>query len=109
MKTVAYIITRQNIADLLEDDILTPIMRGDHGANVSAFYFVGDGVYHLVRGSRYASSISTIVRANRIPVFACSCSVTGKMLQNVIVDEVKLGTLDDFYNATSEADHIISF
>jgi len=109
MKKLAYIITRVTLSELLEDNIIAPILRGDHGAQIAGFYFVDDGVYHLLKGSRNAKNIKAIIKMEKTAIYACETSIKNRKLQNVIIEGVKIGTLKDFYDATSEADHIISF
>lgn len=109
MIKVAYIITRENILELLEDNILIPIVRGEQEIKVAALYFVGDGVYHLLKGSRNAKNIKSIIKMEQTTVYACESSIKGRRLQNLIIDGLKYGTLRDFYNAVSGVDYIISF
>jgi len=109
MKSVAYIITRENISEILEEDILSPILKGEHGAQITAFYFAGDGVYHLIKGSRNAKNIKVMIEKEQIAIYVCQTSLKDRKLQNVIIENVKPGTLKDFYDATSDTDHIISF
>ena len=109
MKSIAYIVTRENISELLEDNILVPILNGEHGAQVVAFYFVGDGVFHLIKGSRNARNMKALFEKAQIQIFACEISLKSRKLQNVVIDQAKLGTLKDFYLAVSNVDHIVSF
>lgn len=109
MKSVAYIITRENMPELLEDNILSPILEGEHGAEIGAFYFVGDGVFHLIKGSRNAKNIKALLKKAQIEIFVCEISLKNRKLQNVVIDQARLGTLKDFYLAASNVDHIISF
>ncbi|UCE06763.1 MAG: DsrE family protein [bacterium] len=109
MKSVAYIITRENISELLEENILAPILKNEHGAPVAVFYFVGDGAYHLIKGSRNAKNIKAIMKMGQTAIYACEASIKNRKLQNIILDGVKFGTLKDFYNAASNVDYIISF
>lgn len=109
MKSVAYIITREKISELLEENLFAPILKGEHGVEVAAFYFVGDGVYHLIKGSRNAKNIKAIIKTEQTAIYACETSIKNRKLQNVIVEGVKIGILRDFYDATSDVHHIISF
>ena len=109
MKSVAYIITRENISELLEDNILSPILEGDHGVEVVAFYFVGDGVFHLIKGTRNAKNFKALLKKSQTEIFACEISIKNRKLQNVVIDQARLGTLKDFYLAASNVDHIVSF
>ncbi len=109
MKSVAFIITRQNLSELFEDDILIPIVKGDSGLKAVAFYFVGEGVYHLLKGSRHAKNIKSIIESKQIAVVASESSIRNRKLQNVVIDGVKLGVLKDFYDSAAGVDHIISF
>ena len=109
MKSVAFIITRQNLSELFEDDILIPIVKGESGVKTTAFYFVGEGVYHLLKGSRYAKNIKAIIESKQIAVFASEGSIRNRKLQNVVIDGIKMGTLKEFYDAAPDVNHIISF
>lgn len=109
MKNIAYIITQESSAELIEESIFLPIVKGEHGAQVTAFYFVGDGVYQLVKGSRNAKNIKLAMTMENISIYACETSIKNRKLQNIIIEGIKLGTLKDFYNATENVDHIISF
>jgi sulfur transfer complex TusBCD TusB component (DsrH family) len=109
MKSIAYIITRESTAELIEENLFTPILQGKHGVQVAAFYFVGDGVYHLIKGSRTAKSMKLAMSREKIPIYACEISIKNRKLQNIIIDGVNKGTLKDFYDTASNVDHIISF
>ena len=109
MKQVAYIFTRESTAELLEENIITPLMNEQHGAKVIAMFFVGDGVYHLVKGARIAKNIKSMISTEQVDVYACAISIKNRELQNILIDGVTTGSLKDFYDATSNADHIISF
>lgn len=109
MKNIAYIITKESTTELFEENLLIPILKGKHGVQVAAFYFVGDGVYHLVKGSRNAKNIQLLMSTEKIPIYVCENSIKNRKLQNIIIDGVNIGTLKDFYDAVSDVDHIISF
>lgn len=109
MKRVAYIITRENTSELMEDNILLPALEGEPGVQIAAFYFVGDGVLHLIKGSRNAKNLRALAKKGQTEIFACDISVKNRKLRNIIIDQAKLGTLKDFYLAISNIDHIISF
>lgn len=109
MKSVAYIIIRQNISELIEDNILAPIITGESGVRTVALYFVGDGVYHLIKGNRNAKNIKSIIKMGQIKFFACETSIKNRKLQNVVIDGIILGTMKDFFDAAANVEHIISF
>lgn len=109
MKSLAYIITREDISELLEENILIPILRGEHGARVDAFYFVGDGVYHLLKGSRNAKNLKSMIKMEQTKIYGCEDSIKNRKLKNVVIEDIKIGTLKDFYQAVADVDHIISF
>ena len=109
MKSVAYIITRENMSELIEDNILLPIIHGESGVKIVAFYFVGDGVYHLIKGNRNAKNIKAIIKMEQTEIYVCETSIKNRKLQNVVIENVKPGTMQDFLNATANVDHIISF
>ncbi len=109
MKSVAFIITRQDLSELMEDDILFPIVKGESNVKTVAFYFVGDGVYHLLKGNRYAKNLKAIIESKEIAVFASESSIRNRKLQNVVIEGIKMGVLKDFFDAASDANHIITF
>lgn len=109
MKSIAFIITRENMSELIEDDILTPILTGEFGVKTVAFYFVGDGVYQLIKGSRNAKNMKAIIKMGQTSIYACETSIKNRKLQNVVIDGVKMGTMKDFFETTADVDHIISF
>ena len=109
MKSLAYIITREHISELLEDNILSPVLNGEHGAKIAAFFFAGDGVTHLIKGSRDAKNIKALIENEHTAIFVCEKSLKNRKLQNIIIDNAKPGTLKEFYDATSNVDHFISF
>jgi len=108
MKSIAYIISSERISELIDENLLAPILKGEHGAKVVAFYFVGDGVYHLVKGSRNAKSIKLAMAKEEISIYACKTSIKSRKIQNIIIDNVNLGTLKDFYDVAFDADYIVS-
>lgn len=109
MKSVAYIITRENMSELIEDNILLPIINGEAGVKVVAFYFVGDGIYHLIKGNRNAKHIKAIIDSGQTEIFVCEESIKNRKLQNVMIEKVKLGTIKTFWDAAANVDHIVSF
>lgn len=109
MKSVAFIITRQDISELIEDDIFIPIIRGEATIKAIAFYFVGEGVYHLIKGSRHSKNIKAIIELKETAILASESSIRSRKLQNVLIEGLQMGTLKDFYQQAAEADHIISF
>ena len=109
MKSVAFIISRQDLSELLEDDVLLPTVKGESNVKTVAFYFVGDGVYHLLKGSRYAKNLKAIIESKEIAVIANESSIRNRKLQNVVIDGIKMGVLKDFFNAALDANHIITF
>ena len=109
MKSVAYIIIGENISELIEDNILAPIISAESGVKTVAFYFVGDGVYYLIKGNRNAKNIKSIIKMGQTKIFACETSIKNRKLQNVVIDNIVLGTMQDFFDAIADVDHIISF
>ncbi len=109
MKTVAFIITRENVSELIEDNILAPIVEGDSGVKTVAIYFVGDGVYHLLKGSRDAKNIKAIIKMGQTNILACENSIKNRKLQHIVIDDLKIATMKDFFNTTADVSHIISF
>lgn len=109
MKNFAYIITGKSTSELIEDNLFAPLGLGKHGVKVSAIFFVGDGVYHLLKGSRTAKNIKLAMVKEDVKILACEQSIRNRKLQNLMIDSVIFGTLTDFYDATTEADHIIAF
>lgn len=109
MKNFAYVITRQSTSELIEDNLFAPLGLGKHGGKVSAIFFIGDGVYHLLKGSRIAKNIKLAMEKEGVKILACEQSVRNRKVQNLMIDSVLFGTLKDFYDATTEADHIIAF
>ena len=109
MKKAAYIFTKQDTGELLEDSILQPIAAGSHEAQVVALFFVEDGVYHLVKGGRSSKKLKLAVKDHNVKVFGCKLSIKNRNLQNVIVEGVQIAKFNDFYSIALEADHIISF
>lgn len=109
MRSIAYIITRENMSELIEDNILAPIIHGESGVTTVAFYFVGDGVYHLIKGNRNAKNIAAIIKMKQAEIYVCAISLKNRKLQNVVIENVKPGTMKDFFDATANVDHIISF
>ena len=109
MKSVAYIITRQNISEVIEDNILAPIINGESGLKTVALYFVGEGVYHLIKGNRNAKNIKSIIKMGPTKFFACETSIKNRKLQNLVIDGIVMGTMEDFFVAAANVEHIISF
>ena len=109
MKTIAFIITRENVSELIEDNILAPVLEGDSGVKTVAIYFVGDGVYHLLKGSRDAKNIKTIIKMGQTDILACENSIKNRKLQHIVIDDVKMVSMKEFLNTTMNVDHIISF
>ena len=108
MKSLAYIITRQNVSELLEENIIEPILTGEAGVRTTALYFVGDGVYYLIKGNRNAKNIKSIIKKGLTKFFVCETSVKNRKLQNVLIDGIVLGTMKDFLDVAASSDHIIS-
>ena len=109
MRSVANIITRENMTELIEDNILLPIINNESGVKTAAFYFVRDGVYYLVKGNRNAKNIKAIIEMGQTDVFVCETSIKNRKLQNVVIENVKLGTMKIFFEAAANVDHVISF
>jgi len=109
MKTIAYIITKESTSELIEDSLFAPMARGEYGGKVRGIFFVGDGVYHLVKGSRTTKNIKMITEKEGTEIYACKISVKNRKLQNIIVNGVIVSSLKDFYEAMPDVDHIISF
>ena len=108
MKKIAYIITRNGSGDFIEDSILKTIADGNHGADVVALYFIENGVYHLIKGSRRANEIFLTLKNKNVKVFASKQSINDKKIKNMMIDGIELTSFESFYKYAKEADHIIS-
>lgn len=109
MKKIAYIITKESTSELIEENIFSPIAKGEHGVKVKGVFFIGDGVYYLLKGSRTAKSINLVAEKKGTEIFACKQSVNNRKLQNILINGVIIGTLNKFYEEMADVDHIISF
>ncbi len=109
MKSLAFIITRQNLPEFVENQILLPIVRGEFGITPAALFFVDDGVYSLMKATRAAGYLKTIIEKYQIPIFACQDSIMNRNLQNLIIDGIRFGKLKDFLEASDQADRILTF
>ncbi len=109
MKKIAYIITKESTSELIEESVFAPMAKGEHGGHVKGVFFVGDGVYYLLKGSRTAKNIKTIAENTETDIYACKSSVNNRKLQNILLNGVVVTTLSEFYEAMSDVDHIISF
>lgn len=109
MKSLAFIITRQKLPEFIENQILLPIVRGEFGVTPAALFFVDDGVYSLMKATRAAGHLKTIIEKYQIPIFACEDSIINRNLQNLIINGIKLGTLKDFLEACDQADRVLTF
>lgn len=108
MKNIAYIIAHDGNGEFIQNGILKSIADRTHGANVIALYFIENGVYHLVKGSRRSKEVSIAMQEQHIKVLASKQSIKERRIQNMMIDGVKLASFDSFYNVTQNADHIIS-
>lgn len=109
MKSVAFIITRQDLPEFVESQILLPITKGEFGNAPVAIFFVHDGVYSLMKATRSAAHIRTIIEKLQIPVYACMDSIFNRNLQNLIIDGIKMGKLKDFLEVSEIAERILTF
>lgn len=109
MKTAAYIISGKSSSELLEDNLLVPLERGELRTRAAALFFVADGVYHLMKGARSSKVLRTLLAEQKTTIIGCQLSIKNRKLQNVLIDGLILGSLDDFYEAAKDADHIIHF
>lgn len=109
MKKVAYIFTRHQTGELIEDSLIVPIASGQHGAQVIAMYFVEDGVYHLAKGGRSSKNLKITMSKQKVKVIGCEISIKNRKLQNFLIEGVHIGNFNDFYKVALDADHILSF
>ncbi len=109
MKKFAYIITRELSAELLEDNLLAALEPGNQEIRVLSLFFVDDGVYQLIKGNRILKKLKPAIASGTLSVFACDRSAKVRKLQNLMFEEAQMGTINDFYRAASDADHIIAF
>jgi len=109
MKKIAYIISGRSSNELLEENLFAPLQKDELQTKASILFFVADGVYHLMKGSRSSKALRTIMERDKSKIFGCEISIKNRKLQNVIIEGVILGNLNDFYNAAKDEDHIISF
>lgn len=109
MKKLAYIITRELSAELMEDNLLAALEPGKQEIQLIALFFVDDGVYQLIKGNRILKKLKQACASGTLAVFACDRSAKVRKLQNLMFEEAKMGTIHDFYLAAADADHIIAF
>ncbi|MFZ5515944.1 MAG: DsrE family protein [Candidatus Zhuqueibacterota bacterium] len=109
MKKIAYIVSKDSTAELLEESILAPLLSKEQAWPVKGVFFIGDGVYHLVKGSRTAKIIFSLLDNDDVEIYACRMSLKNRKLLNIISKKVKAVSLNDFYKMMSDVDHIISF
>jgi len=108
MKKIAYIISRDGSGEYIQDSILKSIADRTHGAHVISLYFIENGVYFLVKGSRRAKEIMIAMHEQDVKIFASKQSIKERKIENMMLDGIELATFDSFYKITQEADHIIS-
>lgn len=108
MKNIAYIVSGRSSTELLEDNIFTPLEKGELGVNAPVFFFVADGIYHLMKGARSSKTIKTMIARHKSKIIGCEISVKNRKLQNVLIEGVVVGSLKDFYEAAKNVDHVIS-
>jgi len=109
MKKIAYIVSKESSAEILEEAILAPLLNKEQVWSVKGLFFIGDGVYHLVKGSRTANAIYSLMDNSDLGVYACEISLKNRKLLNIISKNVNAVSLNDFYKLMSEVDHMISF
>lgn len=109
MKNIAYIITGKSSPELLEGNLFVQLEQGGLDKKAPAFFFVADGVYHLMKGARNSKAIRKMISRDKCKVFGCEISIKNRKLQNFIIEGVVLGNLNDFYEAAQDVDHIVSF
>lgn len=108
MKNIAYIISGRSSTELLEDNLFTPLEKGELSVKAPVIFFVADGIYHLMKGARSSKALKTMISRDKTKIFGCEISIKNRKLQNVIIDGVVLGSLSDFYEAAKNVDQIIS-
>lgn len=96
---IAFFITRNATNELL-GCITSTVGSGKH--ETVALHFCEDGVYHLVKGSKMADRVERFIQSG-IKVIACECSVKNRNLQDMLIDGVKIGHIDDFLDACEGA------
>ncbi|MDZ7265624.1 MAG: DsrE family protein [candidate division KSB1 bacterium] len=109
MKKFAYIITHELSAELLEDNLLAALEPGNQEIKLIALFFVDDGIYHLIKGNRILKKLKAACASGALAVFACNQSTKVRKIHNMIFEEAKMGSINDFYLAAADADHIIAF
>jgi len=109
MKKIAYIISGRSSNELLNDNLFAPLEKDELRTKASILFFVADGVYHLMKGSRSSKALRTIMERDKSKIIGCEISIKNRKLQNFIIEGVVLGNLNNFYDAAKDADHIISF
>ncbi len=109
MKKIAYIISGRNSNELLNDNLFAPLEKDELRTKASILFFVADGVYNLMKGSRSSKALRTIMERDKSKIIGCEISIKNRKLQNFIIEGVVLGNLNDFYDAAKDADQIISF
>jgi len=106
-KKIAYIVTRDEAMEILEDN-LSSLVRNEQTVEIVAIYFVDNGVYQIVKGARIANKIRDALRVRDIFLYVDDESVKKRNLQNMLLEDAKIGTIADFYASTQDADHIIA-
>lgn len=107
IKKIAYIVTRDVASEILEAN-LNNLIRNEPTAQIVGIYFADDGVYQIVKGARISNKIRDALRIQDIFLFADEESLKKRKLQNMLLEDTKLGTLADFYSHTQNADHIVT-
>ncbi|MDZ7262779.1 MAG: DsrE family protein [candidate division KSB1 bacterium] len=108
MKKIAYIITKDTSGELLESCLLSNMGKRPINGQISALFFVGEGIYHLVKGSRSANKIKEGIQNLNIKVVACEHSVKSRNMETLLINGIKIGTISDFYAVAEDVDHIMS-
>jgi len=109
MKKIAYIISREDEGEIIEQGFLIPFTKGSQNIRIVALYFVGEGVYHLIKGNRISKIIDKVIADKKCSVAVCRESVQSRLLKNLISNTIQSATLEDFYKLAESADHIICY